>query len=278
MTSLINSRWDFKIVGLRAVRQTSNKQIILFSRFTVSYLRLSYLNLSPQALFLPEPFSPDSFSSDLEFVALQGPRKGTAVPPQALSFSHFAPSSPRLSYLRPFSRIYSSTYVLTHIGWTTKQLRPPQALFQLFPPQKYAILASLLQTAHWALLWIIFSFHPVNSAYSKEAMHYAICFTAASVYLLLVYVWALYVNNSEQWKRIQFNFAGVAVVLSGFFLEKLLSAAGNLRHLTAQIYLRQNFSSSSRFNDSRQSERDSRTLFVTGLSKDTTVDSLRKYF
>ncbi|KAI1710954.1 RNA recognition motif domain-containing protein [Ditylenchus destructor] len=59
--------------------------------------------------------------------------------------------------------------------------------------------------------------------------------------------------------------------------EKLLSAV-NLRRLS-QIYTFQNFcSSSGRFNDSRQSERDSRTLFVTGLSKITTVDSLRQFF
>ncbi|KAI1710957.1 RNA recognition motif domain-containing protein [Ditylenchus destructor] len=56
--------------------------------------------------------------------------------------------------------------------------------------------------------------------------------------------------------------------------ETLLTAS----HSTSQIYSLQNFSSSSRFNDSRQSERDARTLFVTGLSKDTTEDSLRKYF
>ncbi|KAI1710962.1 RNA recognition motif domain-containing protein [Ditylenchus destructor] len=53
-------------------------------------------------------------------------------------------------------------------------------------------------------------------------MYYAICFTAASVYLLLVYLWALCVNNSEQWKRIQFNFAGVAVALSDLFLAKVI--------------------------------------------------------
>ncbi|KAI1710955.1 RNA recognition motif domain-containing protein [Ditylenchus destructor] len=60
--------------------------------------------------------------------------------------------------------------------------------------------------------------------------------------------------------------------------EKLLSAV-NLRHLTSQIYSRQSFSSSSgRFDDSRQSEREARTLFVTGLSKITTEDSLRQFF
>ncbi|KAI1710956.1 RNA recognition motif domain-containing protein [Ditylenchus destructor] len=52
--------------------------------------------------------------------------------------------------------------------------------------------------------------------------------------------------------------------------------ASNHRHLTSQIHSHQNFSS--RFNDSRQSERDSRTVFVTGLSKDTTEDSLRHKF
>ncbi|KAI1710951.1 RNA recognition motif domain-containing protein [Ditylenchus destructor] len=59
--------------------------------------------------------------------------------------------------------------------------------------------------------------------------------------------------------------------------EKLLSAV-NL-HLTSQIYTFRNFcSSSGRFSDSRQSERESRTLFVTGLSKITTEDSLRQFF
>ncbi|KAI1701657.1 RNA recognition motif domain-containing protein [Ditylenchus destructor] len=60
--------------------------------------------------------------------------------------------------------------------------------------------------------------------------------------------------------------------------EKLLSAA-NRRHLTSQLYAHQNFSSSSSgFNDSRKSERDSRTLMVAGLSKDTTVAALRECF
>ncbi|KAI1710963.1 RNA recognition motif domain-containing protein [Ditylenchus destructor] len=67
--------------------------------------------------------------------------------------------------------------------------------------------------------------------------------------------------------------------------EKLLSAANRncqsigIGIVASPIYSRQKFfSSSSRFNDSRRSERDARTLFVAGLSKDTTEDSLRKYF
>ncbi|KAI1702981.1 RNA recognition motif domain-containing protein [Ditylenchus destructor] len=61
-------------------------------------------------------------------------------------------------------------------------------------------------------------------------------------------------------------------------LEKFLNS-GSLRQLISQIYSRQSFSSSSsgssRFN---QSERDARTVMITGLSKITTVDSLRQYF
>ncbi|KAI1703177.1 RNA recognition motif domain-containing protein [Ditylenchus destructor] len=59
-------------------------------------------------------------------------------------------------------------------------------------------------------------------------------------------------------------------IYSAHSKEKLLSAA-NRRHLTSQI-LRRNFSS--KFNDSRQSERDARTLMVAGLSRDTTVVAL----
>ncbi|KAI1710389.1 RNA recognition motif domain-containing protein [Ditylenchus destructor] len=81
---------------------------------------------------------------------------------------------------------------------------------------RYAILASLLQTAHWVLLWI------ENSEDSREDLYYAACFAAASVYLLLVYLWTLCVSHSEQWKRIQFNFVGVAVALAGLFLAKYI--------------------------------------------------------
>ncbi|KAI1710386.1 low-density lipoprotein receptor domain class A domain-containing protein [Ditylenchus destructor] len=55
----------------------------------------------------------------------------------------------------------------------------------------------------------------------------------------------------------------------------------NTANWTSQIYTLQSFSSrpgSSRFHDSRKSERDARTVMVGGLSKDTTEDSLRKYF
>ncbi|KAI1710697.1 RNA recognition motif domain-containing protein [Ditylenchus destructor] len=55
----------------------------------------------------------------------------------------------------------------------------------------------------------------------------------------------------------------------------------NTVNLKSQIYALQNFSSSSgsgRFDYSRQSERDSRTVMVASLSKDTTVESLRQYF
>ncbi|KAI1710695.1 RNA recognition motif domain-containing protein [Ditylenchus destructor] len=55
----------------------------------------------------------------------------------------------------------------------------------------------------------------------------------------------------------------------------------NTVNLTSQICILRNFSSSSgsgRFDKSRQSERDSRTVMVGGLSKDTTVESLRQYF
>ncbi|KAI1710966.1 RNA recognition motif domain-containing protein [Ditylenchus destructor] len=55
--------------------------------------------------------------------------------------------------------------------------------------------------------------------------------------------------------------------------EKFLSAT-NLRHLTSQIHTVQNFSSSSEY----YKFDDSRTVMVAGLSKDTTEDSLQKYF
>ncbi|KAI1705954.1 RNA recognition motif domain-containing protein [Ditylenchus destructor] len=60
---------------------------------------------------------------------------------------------------------------------------------------------------------------------------------------------------------------------SAYTKEKFLSAA-NLRHLTSQIYIFRRFSSSSgyvKFDESR-------TVMVASLSKDTTEDSLRKYF
>ncbi|KAI1710693.1 RNA recognition motif domain-containing protein [Ditylenchus destructor] len=50
---------------------------------------------------------------------------------------------------------------------------------------------------------------------------------------------------------------------------------------TPQIYALRNFSSNSgsdKFDDSRPSERDSRTVMVAGLSKHTTTGSLRQYF
>ncbi|KAI1702983.1 RNA recognition motif domain-containing protein [Ditylenchus destructor] len=59
--------------------------------------------------------------------------------------------------------------------------------------------------------------------------------------------------------------------------EKFLSSA-NLRQLISQIYSRQNFSSSSGSGRLDQSERDSRTVMIGGLSKITTEDSLRQYF
>ncbi|KAI1706890.1 RNA recognition motif domain-containing protein [Ditylenchus destructor] len=88
----------------------------------------------------------------------------------------------------------------------------------------------------------------------------------------------------------------VCTPLSGEFnsahsKEKFLSAA-NCRHWTSKFYRLQNFSSTSsgpgRFDESRQSdsrtrrfdqsERDARTVMVAGLSKDTTIESLRQYF
>ncbi|KAI1695393.1 RNA recognition motif domain-containing protein [Ditylenchus destructor] len=62
--------------------------------------------------------------------------------------------------------------------------------------------------------------------------------------------------------------------------EKLLVIViANRRHLTSQFYRLQSFSSnSSGYNDSRQSERDARTLMVAGLSSDTTVVALRECF
>ncbi|KAI1706897.1 RNA recognition motif domain-containing protein [Ditylenchus destructor] len=60
--------------------------------------------------------------------------------------------------------------------------------------------------------------------------------------------------------------------------EKLLSAASR-RHWTLQFHRLQSFSSSSSgFNDSRQSERNARTLIVAGLSHHTTVVALRECF
>ncbi|KAI1704213.1 RNA recognition motif domain-containing protein [Ditylenchus destructor] len=60
--------------------------------------------------------------------------------------------------------------------------------------------------------------------------------------------------------------------------EKSLSAA-NRCHWTLQFYRLQSLSSSSSgYNNSRQSERDARTLMVAGLSSDTTVVALRECF
>ncbi|KAI1710375.1 RNA recognition motif domain-containing protein [Ditylenchus destructor] len=59
--------------------------------------------------------------------------------------------------------------------------------------------------------------------------------------------------------------------------ENLLSAV-NPRYWTSQFYGFQSFSRSSGPGRSDQSERDARTLMVAGLSKDTTVHSLRQYF
>ncbi|KAI1697565.1 RNA recognition motif domain-containing protein [Ditylenchus destructor] len=60
--------------------------------------------------------------------------------------------------------------------------------------------------------------------------------------------------------------------------EKLLHAIN--WYGGTQIYTCRTLShkGSHKFDDSRQSEREARTLFVAGLSKDTTEDSLRKYF
>ncbi|KAI1701902.1 RNA recognition motif domain-containing protein [Ditylenchus destructor] len=77
-----------------------------------------------------------------------------------------------------------------------------------------------------------------------------------------------------------FQSKAVSIVKRRETFEKFLNST-NLQHWTSQIYTRQSFTSSlgsGRFDESRRSERDARTVMVANLSKDTTEDSLRQFF